>query len=227
MFLKICHFFAYIPSYFIYFTDGMIDYYKVLGLRFGAPSSEIKAAFRRLALLYHPDKNAGDKNAERQFLAINEAYEILSNEHKRILYHAAYNESLNDIYLNKLPQESLKDKYRRNPTYVPKQPVAPASTGDVPFPGVRIALFILFLLTVVYLLFEARQELNERERKRNALQVQVQLADTSKSADTVTADEFYTILSNEFRLSHDSTLLKANIDSLKKVYDSLQQVSKN
>jgi len=205
----------------------MKDYYKVLGLRFGAPSSEIKAAFRRLALMYHPDKNPGDKNAERQFLAINEAYEILSDEHKRILYHAAYNESLNDIYLNKLPQESLKDKYRRNPTYVPKQPVAPASTGDVPFPGLRIVFFGLFLLIVGYLLFEARRELKEKERNRNAQQLQVLLRDTNNKPDTVSTDEFYTILSNEFLLSHDSTLLKANIDSLKHVYDSLQQLHKN
>lgn len=205
----------------------MKDYYKVLGLRFGAPSSEIKAAFRRLALMYHPDKNPGDKNAERQFLAINEAYEILSDEHKRILYHAAYNESLNDIYLNKLPQESLKDKYRRNPTYVPKQPVAQASTGDVPFPGLRIVFFGLFLLIVGYLLFEARRELKEKERNRNAQQLQVLLRDTNNKPDTVSTDEFYTILSNEFLLSHDSTLLKANIDSLKHVYDSLQQLHKN
>ncbi len=205
----------------------MKDYYKVLGLRFGAPSSEIKAAFRRLALMYHPDKNPGDKNAERQFLAINEAYEILSDEHKRILYHAAYNESLNDIYLNKLPQESLKDKYRRNPTYVPKQPVAPASTGDVPFPGLRIVFFGLFLLIVGYLLFEARRELKEKERNRNAQQLQVLLRDTNNKPDTVSTDEFYTILSNEFLLSHDSMLLKANIDSLKHVYDSLQQLHKN
>lgn len=177
--------------------------------------------------MYHPDKNPGDKNAERQFLAINEAYEILSDEHKRILYHAAYNESLNDIYLNKLPQESLKDKYRRNPTYVPKQPVAPASTGDVPFPGLRIVFFGLFLLIVGYLLFEARRELKEKERNRNAQQLQVLLRDTNNKPDTVSTDEFYTILSNEFLLSHDSTLLKANIDSLKHVYDSLQQLHKN
>lgn len=203
----------------------MIDYYKVLGLRFGAPSTEIKAAFRRLALKYHPDKNPGDKNAEQQFLAVNEAYEILSNESKRIQYHAAYNESLNAIYINKLPQESLKDKYRRNPTYVPKQPVAPASTGDVPFSGLRLALFGMFLMIVVYLLFEARQELKERERKRNAPSEQVQSKDTTQKPDTVSMDEFYTILSREFLTSHDSTLLNANIDSLKHVYDSLQRFS--
>ncbi|MBK9329293.1 MAG: DnaJ domain-containing protein [Sphingobacteriales bacterium] len=204
----------------------MKDYYKVLGLRFGAPSSEIRAAFRRLALKYHPDKNPGNKKAEQQFVDVNEAYEILSSEYKRIQYHASYNESLNDIYLNRLPQESLKDKYRRNPTYVPKQPVAPASKLEIKYPGLQVALFIFFIGTMVYLLFQASGELKERERKRKII-AQQPAADSMKKSDTVSMDEFYTILSREFLASQDSTLLNANIDSLKHVYDSLQQLSKN
>ena len=80
-------------------------------------------------------------------------------------------------------------------------------------------------MIVVYLLFEARQELKERERKRNAPSEQVQSKDTTQKPDTVSMDEFYTILSREFLTSHDSTLLNANIDSLKHVYDSLQRFS--
>ena len=55
------------------------DYYEVLGLQKGASESEIKSAFRKLAIKYHPDKNQGDKEAEERFKEINEAYEVLSD----------------------------------------------------------------------------------------------------------------------------------------------------
>ncbi|HRH58385.1 MAG TPA: DnaJ domain-containing protein, partial [Chitinophagales bacterium] len=69
----------------------MLDYYKILELSFGAPSSEIKSAYRKLAFKYHPDKNFNDKVAEEKFKQITEAYYILSDENRRIIYHAEYN----------------------------------------------------------------------------------------------------------------------------------------
>ena len=60
----------------------MKDYYNVLGLRQGASKTDIKKAYRKLALKYHPDKNSGDKKAEQQFKEINEAYDMLSNPEK-------------------------------------------------------------------------------------------------------------------------------------------------
>jgi len=62
------------------------DYYAVLGIKNAAGIDEIKAAYRKLALKYHPDKNPGDKNAENIFKTINEAYETLSDEKKRREY---------------------------------------------------------------------------------------------------------------------------------------------
>jgi len=62
------------------------DYYEVLGLQKGASDDEIKRAFRKLAIKYHPDKNPGDKEAENKFKEINEAYQVLSDPEKKARY---------------------------------------------------------------------------------------------------------------------------------------------
>jgi len=63
-----------------------MDYYKVLGVAKTASAAEIKKAYRKLALKYHPDKNNGDKTAESRFKEINEAYAVLSDKNKREQY---------------------------------------------------------------------------------------------------------------------------------------------
>jgi len=62
------------------------DYYEVLGVGKGASSDEIKRAYRRMAMKYHPDKNPGDKKAEARFKECAEAYEVLSDAEKRKRY---------------------------------------------------------------------------------------------------------------------------------------------
>ncbi|MHC1740220.1 MAG: DnaJ C-terminal domain-containing protein [Anaerolineaceae bacterium] len=62
------------------------DYYKTLGVERNATPEEIKKAFRKLALKYHPDRNKGNKEAEEKFKDINEANEVLSDAQKRARY---------------------------------------------------------------------------------------------------------------------------------------------
>ena len=62
------------------------DYYEVLGVSRSASATEIKKAYRKLALQYHPDKNPGDKEAEEKFKEAAEAYDVLSNDDKRRRY---------------------------------------------------------------------------------------------------------------------------------------------
>jgi molecular chaperone DnaJ len=62
------------------------DYYDVLGVSKGASEDEIKKAYRKLAMKYHPDRNPGDKEAEDNFKEVNEAYEVLSDSSKRSQY---------------------------------------------------------------------------------------------------------------------------------------------
>ncbi len=62
------------------------DYYKVLDVQRNASEADIKKAYRRLAMKYHPDRNPGDKEAEESFKEAKEAYEVLSDEQKRAIY---------------------------------------------------------------------------------------------------------------------------------------------
>src|SRR6478609_10451267 len=62
------------------------DYYEILGVPKNASEEEIKKAYRKLAMKYHPDRNEGDKSAEGKFKEAKEAYEMLSSAEKRAAY---------------------------------------------------------------------------------------------------------------------------------------------
>ena len=62
------------------------DYYKILGVNKDSSQDEIKKAFRKLSLKYHPDRNPGDKKAEEKFKEAAEAYEVLGNPDKKAEY---------------------------------------------------------------------------------------------------------------------------------------------
>jgi len=70
------------------------DYYELLGVARGASADDLKKAYRKLAMQYHPDKNPGDKKSEQRFKDISEAYDVLKDDQKRAAYdrfgHAAF-----------------------------------------------------------------------------------------------------------------------------------------
>jgi molecular chaperone DnaJ len=73
------------------------DYYEILGVERGAGDSDLKSAYRKLAMKFHPDRNPGDTEAEIRFRELNEAYEVLKDGDKRAAYdrfgHAAFDQA--------------------------------------------------------------------------------------------------------------------------------------
>lgn len=88
------------------------NYYEILNIKFSAPQDEIKKAFRKLAVFWHPDKNSNPIAIEKM-QEINEAYEILSNPIKREAYDKIYKELFyvsNEITISKAPDFETKSK---------------------------------------------------------------------------------------------------------------------
>jgi len=86
-----------------------IDYYELLEVSRDASFEEIKKAYRKLALKYHPDRNPGDKEAEEKFKLINEAYQVLSDEEKRALYDRYGKSGLENQGFSGFSQSSYED----------------------------------------------------------------------------------------------------------------------
>ena len=83
-------------------AENKRDFYEVLGVEKTASADEIKKAYRKAAMKYHPDRNPGDKEAEAKFKEAGEAYEVLSDDDKRSRYdqfgHAGVDPNFNPGY---------------------------------------------------------------------------------------------------------------------------------
>ncbi|HYJ38751.1 MAG TPA: J domain-containing protein, partial [Chitinophagaceae bacterium] len=87
----------------------MADYYSILGVSKTATAEEIKKAYRKLAVKFHPDKNPGNKEAEEKFKQISVAYEVLSDDEKRKKYNR-FGENW-----NKVPEGAEEAQYQQGP----------------------------------------------------------------------------------------------------------------
>ena len=85
------------------------DYYTVLGVGRDAGEEEIKKAYRKLAVKYHPDKNPGDKSAEESFKEATEAYEVLKDQQKRQVYDQFGHDGLRGGGIPMVPAQSKDD----------------------------------------------------------------------------------------------------------------------
>lgn len=102
---------------------GGKDYYAILGVHQLASEDEIKRAYKQKALKHHPDKNRGDLEAEKKFMDISEAYEMLSDPYKRSLYDRFGSEELRN-YLGTDPQSHFRPSGR------PYSEFGPDSSAD-------------------------------------------------------------------------------------------------
>ncbi len=86
-----------------------VDYYEILEIDRNASGNEIKKAYRKLAMKYHPDRNQGDKEAEEKFKLVNEAYQVLSDPQKRATYDRYGHEGLQNNGFSGFSDMSMDD----------------------------------------------------------------------------------------------------------------------
>ena len=132
------------------------DYYYILGLNKNATKDEIKTAYRKLSMKFHPDQNQGDKFFEERFKDLHEAYETLVDDDKRRTYDYIYKEKSNteEHYYNTTSGQSKK------PTNT-TQAVPKKTARQVVFAGLGILLFLSpFILGAIKRLIERNESKN-------------------------------------------------------------------
>lgn len=202
----------------------MKDYYNILGVPRTATNVQIKKAFHNLAKIYHPDLNPGNAFAESKFKEINEAYAVLSDFKKKWTY---------DLELNQPQVISTQTTSTNEPrkTYYPKgyskekNDEIESKVTRLTFKYIALILFVavslgvyMFKLNGADKTYPYYDSVTENNSEVNSPKVE----DTNHLTD----EEFYRLLSVEFEDSQDSTLWKANEDSLYHVIDSLVQLNK-
>lgn len=148
------------------------DYYYILGISRNASNDEVKKAYRKLSIKFHPDKNDGDKFFEERFKDINEAYETLIDDAKRKIY---------DALLDTEGASNAKQNYTPGPQSTTAKPSSPSTKRK------RSTLFailggLIFLLPFLIKFAVTKINENEKSKKYSLL-----LKDTTKyKTDTAT-----------------------------------------
>jgi curved DNA-binding protein CbpA len=138
------------------------DYYQILGLEHNCTENEIKTAYKKLVVKFHPDKNEGDKFFLELFKEVQEAYEVLSDPIKRSAYDRKINEPTQTHYEQPTYREQSK------PNYQP--PKKRFTTGDGCFDAIIariIGILILGAVGFIISLFDCSDDSRSRHSKRN------------------------------------------------------------
>lgn len=134
------------------------DYYYILGVSKTASTEEIKKAFRKLSLKFHPDKNEGDSFFEERFKEINEAYGILSDQKKRADYDRVIAETVPGYTPPPKPPTPEPPKSTPPPPEPPKPPAAPIKEKTDSNGTLFMAAFIFIAFALFFLLPQKKQE---------------------------------------------------------------------
>ncbi len=156
----------------------MLDFYQILGITRSADYDTIKAAYKKLALKYHPDRNSGDKWAEEQFKQVNEAYQTLIDPQKKSRYDFLFNYSYQTKHVYTTPKppprrpQQETNVYNRYGRYdwrkAPKYKTAPVYKVDKQyFKNQVLAFTVVFVIAIIAVsLAKINQYLDEKEAAR-------------------------------------------------------------
>ncbi len=131
----------------------MIDYYKILKIENKATDAEIKKAFRKLAIIYHPDKNHGSAKSEEIFKIILNAYEILSDKEKKMKYDIEFKE---EFYSNEAQKSYSKSNYEYQNKQASKHQEYKKQNTEKYF--INYNLMILFIIIILIWLMNRNEK---------------------------------------------------------------------
>jgi curved DNA-binding protein CbpA len=137
----------------------LTDYYKILKVEFGATDTEIKKAFRKLAIIYHPDKNKEKFNSEEIFKIILNAYQVLSNKEKKAEYDLEY---IRNLQPKQNQQNYNPPNYGFDSNHSPKKKNQ-KSNIDMPF--INYKLIILITIIILFYLIGKNEKTTTGNKK--------------------------------------------------------------